>query len=127
MDKVKNFFKKIGSFFKKLGSLIYRARAIITKVLVLLSLFIVYWQIYVAFNYDAQDVMVFVNSLVILGLTILNLVYNIVLYVKNGAAEREAGDKTSKYNLIVSSVAVLLSAISFIIAMTSYLYLIWYI
>ena len=99
---------------------------LVSRILVLVSLFLAYCQIAVAFKYDAKDVMVFVNSIVLLVLIAANLVYSIVLTVKYGKIEKEAGDKNCKYNLIVSSAAFALSAISFIISMVSYLYLIWY-
>ena len=99
---------------------------LVSRILVLVSLFLAYCQIAVAFKYDAKDVMVFVNSIVLLVLIAANLVYSIVLTVKYGKIEEEAGDKNCKYNLIVSSVAFALSAISFTISMVSYLYLIWY-
>lgn len=99
---------------------------LVSRILVLVSLFLAYCQIAVAYKYDAKDVMVFVNSIVLLVLIIANLVYNIVLTVKYGKIEKEAGNKNCKYNLIVSGVAAVLSIVSFTVSMTSYLYLIWY-
>lgn len=103
------------------------ANRLISKITTILSFVLVFIQAYLSLYMHQKDLAVFITSLVFIPLVLVNLIYQLVLYKKyRPNYQMKLVENELKTNLLVSTVALFFSVLTFALAYAAYLYLLFY-